>query len=294
MNNCKISVVIPVYNEDKIIGEVIARLLEWLNNASFAYELIVVDDGSYDATRKILESIDGIQILTHPYNKGYGAALKTGVKHSTSDWIIFFDGDGQHDPGYIAELIKYFPMYDMVVGAREGYKGPWIRQPGKKALHLLANYLVDFRIADLNSGFRLVKKESFNRFIHLYPDSFSLSTTITLAFIKAGLSVKYVPIHIYKRNDKKSMVRPRHALETFALIIRMIILFSPMKFFIPITLVFSLLAASSFIYDVVHQNLTDTSVVLLIATILFLFLGILIEQVSALRRETGVGNKNCT
>ncbi len=279
------SVIIPVYNEEAVIEKVVQNIQYEMDKIKSENEIIIVNDGSSDKCRRILESLLGVKVIHHPYSKGYGAALKTGVKNAKFDWLLFIDGDGQHKPKYIAEFVEYIPNYDMVVGTRQGYKGPCIRQPGKKVLNWLANYLVDFKIPDLNSGFRVVKRDLFNKFIHLYPNGFSLSTTITLAFLKAGLNVKYVPITIEKRTGK-STVRSRHALEVLFLITRMIVLFSPMRFFMPLAMLLFLFSVVSIVYDISQRNLTDVSVVLFVSTILVFFLGVILDQVSAIRRES--------
>ena len=288
MNNEKplsLSIIIPAYNEAEIIKNVLEKLKNELSGlSSLVYEIIVVNDCSTDDTKKIVAEINGIKLINHPFNKGYGASIKTGAKNARYDWLLFFDADDQHKPEYITKLVGQASDADMIVGAREGYKGPWIRQPGKKVLIWLANYLVNFKIPDLNSGLRLVKKDLFFRYIHLYPNNFSLSTTITLSFIKEGLTVKYVPITINKRVGK-STVKPRHAFDTLALITRMIVLFSPMKFFLPFNLVFLLLFLFFIGYDIVHADLSNTSVILFISTILIFFFSVMLDQIAAIRRE---------
>ncbi|MBD3311251.1 MAG: glycosyltransferase [Candidatus Magasanikbacteria bacterium] len=279
-----ISFVIPVYNEEIIIRNVLEDLKQYLRSLDINYEVIVVNDGSSDDSKEILESIDNIRVVNHPYNKGYGAALKTGAMLARFKWVMFYDGDGQHKPKLIGDLIKHNSQYDMIVGARVGYKGPWIRQPGKKILGVLANYLVDFKIPDLNSGLRMVKKDFFVKYIHLYPDSFSLSTTITMAFLKAGLNVKYVPIEINKRVGKSS-VSPRDALKTFILLMRMIALFAPMRIIFPISLIFFVMTLVSVSYDLWLKNISDISVILFVTTILFFIFGVILDQISAVRRE---------
>ena len=172
----------------------------------------------------------------------------------------------------------------MIIGARQGYQGPWIRQPGKKLLNSIASYLVDFKIPDLNSGLRLIKKDLFFRFSHLYPNNFSLTTTITLAFIKEALNVKYIPIKIEKRLGT-STVKPRDALQTFILITRIITLFSPMRFFLPISLFLLILTSVSLIYDFTERNISDASVILFLGSVLTFFFGTILDQISALRRH---------
>ncbi|MDD5071715.1 MAG: glycosyltransferase family 2 protein, partial [Patescibacteria group bacterium] len=235
MGEIKYSIIIPIFNEAKVIKRVIFDLLADFkdNKIVCPYEILAIDDGSTDGTRDVLNSIKSgeLKIFYNPYNKGYGSALKLGAERASGRYLIFYDGDGQHNPEDVKRLIEARDGYDMVVGERQGYQGPWIRQPGKKILRWLASYLVDFKIPDLNSGLRIVDKEKFNKYVHLYPNGFSLSSTATMAFFKTGYNVKYIPIKVNKRVGK-SMVSPRDALKTFILITRIITLFAPMRFFV--------------------------------------------------------------
>jgi len=285
MENTKFSVIIPAYNEEQIIGEVLANLKNYLE-ASFPnlYEIIVINDGSTDQTRQVVENISGVTLINHPYNKGYGAAIKTGVKNANSDWVLMFDSDGQHKPEYIKDLLAHTQNYDMIVGERKGFKTPLIRRPGKKILELIANYLVERKIPDLNSGLRLIKKEYLLNFLHLLPDGFSLSTTSTLAFFKKGLNVKYVPITINKRAGK-STVSPKDALKTLMLILRIIFLFSPLRIFLPASLFLFSLALIFAVLDLIQRNITDITILLFISSILIFFFGLLADQIAAIRRE---------
>ncbi len=274
------SIIIPVYNEEGIIKEVLDRLKD------YQAEIIVVNDGSTDNTGKILENIEGIKVISHPYNKGYGASLKTGVKNTQSDWILFYDGDGQHQPKHIEKLLENRNGYDMVVGARQGYQGPLSRQPGKKVLHWLANYLVGQKIPDLNSGLRLIKKDLFLKFAHILPNGFSLSTTITLAFFREGYNIRYMPIAIDRRKGKSS-VKIKDGFKTLITILRMIMLFSPLRVFLPVSLSLFTAFFASAVYDVFIRpmDVTDLTVLLFIASMLIFFFGLLADQVSAVRRE---------
>jgi len=285
MENTKFSVIIPAYNEEQIIGEVLANLKNYLE-ASFPnlYEIIVINDGSADQTKPVVENISDVTLINHPYNKGYGGAIKTGVKNANFDWVLMFDSDGQHKPEYIKDLLAYAQDYDMVVGERKGFKTPLIRRPGKKILELIANYLVERKIPDLNSGLRLIKKEYLLNFLHLLPDGFSLSTTSTLAFFKAGLNVKYVPITINKRAGK-STVAPKDALKTLMLILRIIFLFSPLRIFLPSSLLLFSLALIFAVIDLIQRNITDITILLFISSILIFFFGLLADQIAAIRRE---------
>ena len=270
-----------------MVGQVIEGLKKELSKIDLNYEIVVVNDGSTDKSRAILEKIPEIKLINHPYNKGNGAALKTGANNSSYDLMLFFDADGQHKPEYIKELLKYSDDYDMINGARiKGYKGPIIRQPGKKFLHFLANYLSEQKIPDFNCGMRIIKKRVFFRFLHLLPNSFSLYTTITLALIKEGLNVKFVPIEINKRITGKSTVKSRDAFKSFLLILRTIVLFSPLKVFLPISLILFLGSVITGIYDIFYiANITDITILLFISSILIFFFGLLADQLSAIRRE---------
>jgi len=283
-----LSVVIPAFNEEKAIGRVITELQAELGKFPLNYEIIVVNDGSTDDTGKILTRLPEIKAITHPENKGYGSSLKTGIKNSQYPIILFFDADGQHRPEYIQEFIKNIDDYDMVVGARQkGYRGPTMRMPGKKFLYFLANYLTGQKIPDLNSGFRLIKKRVMEKFLHLMPNSFSFSTTSTLVFIKENLNIKFIPVESSKRIGK-STVKVSDGLRMFMLILRTIILFSPLRIFLPTSLFLFIAAFVSGIYDVFirpYPNITDATILFFISSILIFFFGLLADQISAIRRE---------
>lgn len=282
----KVSFIVPAFNEEKAAPEAVRGLKNFLDKSGdIEFEIIVVDDGSADKTAEFLSQIQGIKLISHPYNKGYGASLKTGIANSNYDWVFFFDSDGQPRPEEIPNLLKYAGEFDMVVGARTETNAPLIRQPGRKFLNFMANYLAEKKIPDINCGFRLVKKSEIERFWHLLPESFSLTTTITLAFLKSGLNVKYVPITPNKRAGGKSMVKPKHAIRMFFLIFRTIILFSPLRVFIPATSFLFLLGIASFIYDLSRLNLGDTTILLFISSLIIFLFGLVADQLSAIRRE---------
>ena len=285
--NIKISVIVPIYNEEQIIAQVINGLKNELRKLDLEYEIIAVNDGSSDKTLEILENIKEINLISHPYNKGYGASLKAGARYAKFDWLLFFDADGQHNPEYIKELIKHTNQYDIIIGARQGYKGPILRQPGKKLIHWVANYLAGHKIPDLNCGLRLLKKEHFLKLLHILPDGFSLSTTTTLAFLKEGLNVKYVPITVNKRVGRSSL-KMIDGFETLMLIIRLIMLFSPLKIFLPVSIVGFVISIGWAIYDLINSNfqvISKSSGFLFVASLLVFLFGLLADQVAAIRRE---------
>lgn len=284
----KFSVIVPAYNEENAIKETVEGLKKFLagNYQTSDYEIIVVNDGSTDKTGEILREIEDINLIDRKNNKGYGASIKDGVKISKHDWILLFDADGQHSPRYIPTLIKkaLFDGSDMVIGQRIGYQGPSIRQPGKKILKWIAQYLAEQKIPDINSGFRLVKKEYFNQFAHLFPNGFSISTTSTMAFLNAGLNINYVSIEINKRIGK-STVMPRHAVSTALLIFRIIMLFNPLKIFFPISFLTGLLTIAFLIWDIITFDISGTTIILFITTIMVFCFGLLADQISSIRRD---------
>ncbi len=281
-----LSIVIPAYNEQAVIGDVIAGLKEELKNKN--YEIIVVDDGSTDKTFEIATGL-GVKVIRHEFNKGYGASLKTGTRESSGEIVLFLDGDGQHNPKDVRPLLKHFPEYDMVVGARtksSSYK-PLLRRPGKRILSMFANFLAGTKIPDLNSGLRAFKKDILLKYIHLLPSGFSFSTTSTFAFMKSNRRVKYVPIATRKRVGKSSVKQFRHGFQTIMLMLRLIVLFEPLKVFLPTSFLLFILGGASIVHNIIidPQGIADVTVFLLISSLLIFFFGLLTDQVSAMRRE---------
>lgn len=282
----EVSIIIPVFNEEGTIAETIKNLQDFVKkNKETEFEFIAVNDGSSDNTGKILEQIEGLKLINHPYNKGYGAALKSGIEKANFDWLLFFDGDGQHRPDQISKLLDVFDTYDLVVGARINKKASFIRRPARAFLNFLANFGVNQKIPDINSGFRLVRKEKIYQFEHLLPNSFSFSTTITLAFQGAGLNLKFVPVEVNKRKGGKSSLNFRHALNMYFLILRTIALFAPLRIFMPVVLVLFSLALVFLIYDLIRLNIGDSTVLLFIASVIVFLFALLADQVAAIRRE---------
>ncbi|OGJ57116.1 hypothetical protein A2635_01240 [Candidatus Peribacteria bacterium RIFCSPHIGHO2_01_FULL_51_9] len=281
-----VTIIIPAYNEENGIRDVLCNLQKGLSAHHIEAKITVVDDGSTDHTAQTVQNIPGITLIRHPYNKGYGAALKTGVEAADTEWCMTYDADGQHTPDLIPLLLKEMnALNHMVVGKREGYKGPWIRQPGKRLIHIVANYLVERRIPDLNSGLRAFRRNIFLRYAHLFPNGFSLSTTSTVCFFKENLNIAYVPIRIQKRTGK-STVRPNDFIKTLMLIVRLTMLFSPLRIFLPLSILLGLATACWVGYGiVVQQNISDSAVILIALTTLTFFFGLLADQIAAIRRE---------
>lgn len=288
MESQQFSVIIPAYNEGEAIGGVIDELSVFLASQykSSNYEIVVVDDGSKDKTATVLASKNNIVSVKHPYNKGYGASLKTGVKQAKFDNVLFYDADGQHSPQFISSLVEHIEKYELVVGAREKSNAPFLRRPGKRILTWLAEYLVGQKIPDINSGFRIVKKKYFINFLNILPNGFSASTTLTLAMFKAGLDVKYVPIKVNKRIGKSTVKQTKHGLQTILLMLRVIMLFNPLKVFFPISIGLSLITVIWGLNDIIsNHKITNSSVVLFITTVFIFCFGLLADQIAAIRRD---------
>jgi glycosyltransferase involved in cell wall biosynthesis len=283
-----LTIAIPAYNEGSGIRHVLTELVSWIQSNNLSATVIVINDGSTDNTKEEAEAVQGVQVVSHPYNKGYGAALKTGIKAAKTEWVLTYDSDGQHTPQNIAALLPAMTdTADLVIGKREGYKGPWIRQPGKRLIGAVANYLTETKIPDYNSGLRAFRASEVRKYLHLFPSGFSLSTTSTVCFLKERLNVIWTPITIKERQGK-STVRPRDAVKTFMLIFRLTMLFSPLRIFFPSAVVLGLITVGLIGYELImFQNISDAGVALFSFTGILFFFGLLADQIAAVRREIG-------
>ena len=278
--------------EYRVIESLLGPLSESLSSLSpDDYEIIVVDDGSTDGTSVKAQNFEGIKVLRLPKNLGYGAAVKSGVRASRFDWILIMDGDGQHRPEFLDDFFAAVREgYDMAVGARqEGSHRNWVREPGKQLLKIAANFLADEKIPDLNSGMRIFKKDIFLKYEALYPNGFSISTTMTLAFLGDGYAVKYIPIRTLKRVGRKSNVRMfRDGINTLVMILRTISLFNPLRVFIPTSLVSLAIGFSHAVVNVTYYGrISNTTIIFTVAAALFCLFGILADQLALLRRQQG-------
>tara|TARA_R110002049_G_scaffold182041_2_gene349713 strand:- start:135329 stop:136204 length:876 start_codon:yes stop_codon:yes gene_type:complete len=274
------SIVIPAKNE----GENLEKLLPKLRTIYPDIQIIIVDDGSTDNTKKVAIRYTS-NVITHPYSMGNGAAIKSGARASTTKYIIFMDADGQHDPIYIQELIdKINTGYDMVVGARTlKSQANIFRSIGNRTYNYIATKVTGHKIEDLTSGFRVVHKDLFNRFLYLLPNGFSYPTTITMAFFRSGFSVSYLPIVAHKRVGKSHINILRDGLRFFVIIIKIASLYSPLKVFTPVALFTTFLGLINYAYTYISaERFTNMSTLLLIVSILIFMLGLLAEQITVL------------
>jgi len=277
-----ISIIIPAYNEENSIRDVIDEIYRVTNNHNLNCELIVINDGSTDKTGEVVKQSKA-KLIEHDENRGYGASLKTGIKKSAYDIVVITDADGTYPNEEIPNLVKYVKDYDMVVGARTGQnaKIPLIRKPAKWAINKLANYLSETKIPDLNSGLRIMRKEVIERFLPLLPNGFSFTTTITLAMLTNSYSVKYVPIDYHKRVGK-SKIRPiRDTLNFIQLIIRTVMYFKPLKVFLPVSLSFFAISVLMLLYRIfIHRAFGSTTVILFVTGVQILALGLIADLIN--------------
>ncbi len=276
----KITVVLPAKNESAAIGQTLAQIQQ----LQLAHEIIVVNDGSTDQTKQVAESA-GAKVLTHPYSKGNGAAIKTGARTATGDIIVFMDADGQHDPQDIPRLIEKIEQgYDLVVGARQkGSQASVGRGIANALYNNLATYMTEQKVEDLTSGFRAVRSDKFREFLYLLPNGFSYPTTSTMAFFRAGYSVTYVPIHAAKRIGKSHINPVKDGIRFFLIIFKIATLFSPLKMFLPIAILLFLMATSWYGYTLYEFNrFTNMSALLYTGSIMIFLMGLISEQITAL------------
>ncbi|MEA1997297.1 MAG: glycosyltransferase family 2 protein [Gemmatimonadota bacterium] len=279
------SIIVPAFNEAEAIGEVVGDLKRLYPQ----YELIVVDDGSTDGTAARIDTA-GCQVIRHKTNRGYGGSWKTGARAARGELICFMDGDGQFYPEDMGRLLKTLKKNgaDMVSGARgKGSYSPLIRMPGKFLLKRLAEFLAGEKIADLNCGLRVFKRSVFLRYIHLFPDGFSASTTSMLVLLKRKYSVDFVPVKVGKRIGKSSARQLVDGFGVLMLMIRLVALFDPLRIFLPAAIVLTLISTVYSIYETVERGLGIPvfGAVLFIGGLLCFLLGIICDQIAALRLE---------
>jgi glycosyltransferase involved in cell wall biosynthesis len=279
----ELSVVVPIYNEEKGIQGFLNKLKDVLKNVKISHEIIAIDDASSDKTFENIKNVKDVKVIRHPYNKGYGASLKTGVRNSSGKYVLFIDGDGEHDPNNIPKIVKYRKDYDMIVGARQ-INSSTPRAIAKKIITGFANYVSEIKIPDLNCGFRLVRKDIMMDYLDTLPNKFSFTSTITMIFIKSGYSIKYVPINILKRSGKSKINPVKDFINFLVLIMKTSLIFSPLKVFLPISLLFFVLGMSYLVYSIVlYANIPDTAIFLLTTSIIIFFFGFISDQISSLK-----------
>ena len=277
-----VSVIVPAFNE----GHSIEGLVSGLRRAGSWHEILVVDDGSTDDTGSRAAQA-GARVIRHPYNKGNGAAVKTGIRQATGGVVLILDGDGQHRPSDAVRLIDGLRQYDLVVGARSSStQANGARRIGNALLNTIASYLAEHPIPDLTSGFRAARREPLLEFLHLLPNGFSTPTTTTLAFLRAGYSVHFEPIDAGVRQGHSKIRLGADGLQFFVILLKVITIFSPMRIFLPLSAASFALGGIYALWTITTQShVTNSSVLLILLSVIIFLVGLVSEQISSLRFE---------
>jgi glycosyltransferase involved in cell wall biosynthesis len=274
------SIVIPAFNEGAVVGEVVTSL----KRAADWCEIIVVDDGSTDGTGEHAAAA-GARVVRHPYNKGNGASVKSGIRAATGEYVLILDGDAQHNPEDACRLVSRLGEYDLVVGARSAEtQASGTRRIGNAVLNWFASYLSGRPIPDLTSGFRVARRMYLREFLYLLPNGFSSPTTITMSFIRAGYNVWFEPVHARQRTGHSKIRLVRDGAKFFLILLRVITIFSPLRIFLPLS---GAAAAIGIVYAVwnfvTHQRIPNGAVLCLMFAVIIFLVGLVSEQISALR-----------
>ncbi len=281
----EISIIIPAYREEKVIGTVVSGIRSVMDDSDRSYEILVINDGSDDDTAAEAEKA-GACVISHPYNIGNGAAVKTGIRNAKGDILVTIDGDGQHSPHDIPRLLEKMDTYDMAVGARTNdSEASFHRKAANWVYNRFASYMCKRKIEDLTSGFRAIKPDIAKRFISLLPNTFSYPTTITMAVVRSGHSLVYVPIKAAGRVGKSKIRLMEDGSRFLLIIIRIATLFSPLRIFIPVSA--SMFFAGLFygLYKIffLEARYGPTAAMLMTVAVVIFMVGLVSEQVAQLR-----------
>ena len=278
----QVTILLPAFNEELAIGDTIGSLKIKYPD----FEILVVDDGSTDDTVKVALAA-GANVKSHPYNIGNGAAIKTGLRVASGEWIIMMDADGQHAPEDIVRLLEHQENYDMVIGARTRKSETSLHRDIANWLYnSLASFVCKFKVQDLTSGFRMIRKETVMQFIHLLPNTFSYPSTLTLAYLRSGFGVKYIPIETKRRKGKSKIKLFQDGARFFIIITKISTLFSPLRVFLPTSLLFFITGISYYFYTFITiHRFTNMSALLLSASVIIFMMGLISEQITQLRYD---------
>jgi glycosyltransferase involved in cell wall biosynthesis len=276
------SVVIPAFNEADVIADVVSEL----RRSADWHQVLVIDDGSQDRTAEAAAAA-GAQVVRHPYNKGNGASVKSGIRAATGEYILIIDADGQHQPADAVRLVARLGEFDLVVGARaHATQASWARRLGNGALNALASYLTGRPIPDLTSGFRAARRQQLREFLHLLPNRFSTPTTTTLAFVKAGYNVAFEPVEARDRVGTSKIRLISDGTRFFLIVLKVVTIFSPLRVFLPASLASFALGVGYAIWTIATQShVTNSSVLLIMLGVIVFLMGLVSEQIAALRFE---------
>ncbi|EKD32457.1 MAG: hypothetical protein ACD_77C00094G0001 [uncultured bacterium] len=272
----------PAFNEAQSIGDTVRRVRELHPE----FEVLVIDDGSTDKTMQVAMDA-GANVWPHPYNIGNGAAIKSGLRVAKGEWIVMMDADSQHNPEDIGRLLEYKDQYDMVIGARtKKSKTTLHRDLANYFYNKFATYVTKFKIEDLTSGFRLVRKSTVEQFIYLLPNTFSYPTTLTMSYLRSGRSVKYLPIEVNKRVGNSKIRLIEDGIRFFLIISKIATLFSPFRIFLPISILLFCTGIGYYCFTFFTQGrFTNMSALLITTAIIVFTIGLVSEQISQLRYD---------
>lgn len=290
---CKVSVVVPAYNEAQAIFKVISDVKRAMNSTTYTYEVIVVDDGSTDDTALHAQEA-GARVIRHPENRGSGASRKTGIRACKGEWVVMIDGDGTYPASAIPELVRLLEEFSQVIGARTVERGTHrlLRKLAKDTIRGIAEMLVGKAIPDLNSGLRAFRKREMIQFLHLIPDGFSCVSSMTLAFMTNGLPVKFVPIEYYPRIGKSKFRPIKDTYKYFLTVIRMVAYFAPLNVFMPLCGILLVAAFIKAVVDLIFTGtLQESDIILFLSAMIIGSLGILADLIvtQGKRRDGGEG-----
>lgn len=278
--NVLVTILIPAYNEEQSIGITVRKLKELHPD----FEVLVVDDGSTDNTLQVAMDA-GANVWPHPYNIGNGAAIKSGLRIARGEWVIMMDADGQHTPEDIDRLLEHKDTFDMVVGARsKNSETAWHRDIANRIYNVFASYVTSFKVEDLTSGFRLVRTSVARQFVYLLPNTFSYPSTLTMAYLRSGRTVKYIPIETKYRIGKSKIKLFKDGIRFFLIITKIATLFSPFRVFLPVSVFLFSTGALYYLYTFLSTHRFSNMSALLFSTSIIVFLiGLVSEQISQMR-----------
>jgi glycosyltransferase involved in cell wall biosynthesis len=280
----KVSIVVPAYNEEEAIGHDLRTIIGAMDSSGRDYEVIVVDDGSTDSTAAIVTQFENVKLLRHRANRGGGFSRNTGIKASKGDVVVVTDGDGTYPNQEIPAMLDYMEEndLDMVVGARRKEAGTAkiLRTPVKLFIRKLAEVMSGFKIPDLNSGLRAIRKDVFMKYIGLLPWGHSWVSTITLAMLSDGYEVDFYAIDYYERKGKSTFHPIKDTSSYITLVVRTVVWFNPLKVMVPFVLVMSALAAYWLFFDFYHWNMRISTVVLILAALQISAIGLLADLIA--------------
>jgi len=284
--NPSVSVVIPVYNEEKAISGVIREVRDAMERTKKPYEIIIVDDASNDKTAEAAKA-EGAHVIRRPIRGGAGASRKTGIKEAKGGIVVMLDGDGSYSPNDIPKLLECFPEYDQANGARTSEQGTlkFFRVPAKWFIRKLACYLTGVNIPDLNTGLKAFKRDIMLRYLWVISDGFSCVTTMTLAFLCNGYNVKYIPTEYRKRIGESKFHPIKDALSYLQTVVRMVMYFRPLRVFMPVSLFLFILGVGHSIYSLVAtRTLQESDIIVVMAAIIIAAIGLLADVIVAQRK----------